>query len=138
MTARISARDAWQALEADPHAVLIDVRTPQEWAGLGIPDLSEVGREALTITWDPYAPDRFAQALRQAVPDVETPVYFLCRSGARSQMTADLAESLGYGKSVNVVEGYEGPPGANGQRGTVCGWQASKLPIKAWEGAKGA
>lgn len=35
---------AWQALEEDPEAVLIDVRSAAEWEFVGVPDLSRLGR----------------------------------------------------------------------------------------------
>ncbi|MBU2655178.1 hypothetical protein KOE73_12495 [Acidomonas methanolica] len=128
MTGRISAREAWEALQAEPRAVLIDVRTPEEWAQIGLPDLSGLGRAPVTLTWSPAAAPAFAEALMQAVPDKATPVYFLCRSGARSQMTTDLAAYLGYEDVTNIVDGFEGPPDESGRRGTVCGWQAEGLP----------
>ena len=35
----ISPRQAWEMLQSDPKAVLVDVRTPPEWAYVGQPDL---------------------------------------------------------------------------------------------------
>lgn len=130
MAERVSAKEAWHALETNPQAVLIDVRTPEEWRVTGVPDLSAMARDVVLLTWNPYDAGAFAAALQRHVPDRQTPVYFICRSGARSQMTADLAEHLTYETSVNVVEGFEGPPDDTGRRGTVCGWQAENLPIR--------
>lgn len=130
MVGRISVLEAWNVLKQDPGAVLVDVRTPVEWQGVGLPDIATTGRDVVTITWDPYQASGFAAALEAAVPDRATPVLFLCRSGARSQMTAELAEHLGYVSSFNVVEGFEGPPDATGERGRVCGWQFEKLPVR--------
>lgn len=124
----ISARAAWERLEADRDAVLIDVRTPSEWQSVGLPDLSPVGKDVRTLSWDPYDANGFAVALRELVPSLQTPVLFLCRSGVRSHQTAELAAHLGYVESVNVVEGYEGQPDPSGQRGRVCGWQFENLP----------
>ncbi|WP_051528357.1 rhodanese-like domain-containing protein [Asaia astilbis] len=76
----------------------------------------------------PYDAAGFAQALRDAIPSLQTPILFLCRSGMRSQQTAELAAHLGYETSVNIIEGYEGPPDSSGQRGRVCGWQFQDLP----------
>jgi predicted sulfurtransferase len=33
----VSARDAWQRLQEDPAAVLVDVRSHIEWALIGLP-----------------------------------------------------------------------------------------------------
>ncbi|WP_025840581.1 rhodanese-like domain-containing protein [Asaia platycodi] len=125
----ISARQAWEVLGADREAVLVDVRTPNEWQTVGLPNLSTLDKEVIALSWDPYDAAGFAQALRDAVPSLTTPILFLCRSGVRSQQTAELAAHLGYEKSVNIVEGYEGPPDATGQRGRVCGWQFQDLPL---------
>ena len=37
----ISVTDAYQLLADDPSAVLIDVRTPEEWTQIGVPTLEE-------------------------------------------------------------------------------------------------
>jgi len=124
----ISAREAWERLGTDRDAVLIDVRTPNEWHSVGLPNLSTLDKEVIALSWDPYDAAGFAQALSEAVPSRKTPVFFLCRSGMRSQQTAELAAHLGYEVSINVVEGYEGPPDSTGQRGRVCGWQFQDLP----------
>jgi len=124
----ISAREGWERLAADKDAVLVDVRMPAEWQSVGLPDLTTLDKNVVALSWDPYDAAGFAQALRGAVPDLATPILFLCRSGVRSQQTAELAAHLGYETSVNIVEGYEGPPDATGQRGRVCGWQFQDLP----------
>ncbi|CDG38864.1 MULTISPECIES: rhodanese-like domain-containing protein [Asaia] len=125
----ISAQAAWERLTTEKDAVLIDVRTPGEWQLVGLPDLSTLDKDVRTLSWDPYDANGFALSLRELVPSLETPVLFLCRSGVRSQQTAELAAHLGYVEAVNVVEGYEGQPDANGQRGRVCGWQYQNLPL---------
>lgn len=124
----ISAREGWERLAADKDAVLVDVRMPAEWQSVGLPDLTTLDKNVVALSWDPYDAAGFAQSLRDAVPDLATPILFLCRSGVRSQQTAELAAHLGYETSVNIVEGYEGPPDATGQRGRVCGWQFQDLP----------
>ena len=40
----ISVTDAYQLLTDDPSAVLIDVRTPEEWAQIGVPTLESIGK----------------------------------------------------------------------------------------------
>ncbi|GBQ11692.1 rhodanese-like domain-containing protein [Swaminathania salitolerans] len=124
----ISARDAWTRLASDPRAILIDVRTEGEWQAVGLPDLSTLGRVVMALSWDPYDAQGFADRLRAEVPQRDIPLLFLCRSGMRSQQTAELAAHLGYTQSANIVEGYEGPPDSSGRRGRVCGWQFEALP----------
>ena len=50
----VSPRDAWAALELDPHAVLIDVRTKAEWSYVGTPDLSALDRPVIKIEWQSW------------------------------------------------------------------------------------
>jgi len=130
MIAQISAQQTWEALQDAPDAVLVDVRTPMEWQQVGLPDLASLGRPVATLTWQPGTEAAFAAALTQAVPARETPHYFICRSGARSQSASLLAEHLGYAHVHNVADGFEGPPDETGQRGRVMGWQAAGLPSR--------
>ncbi len=47
----ISVTDAYQLLADDPSAVLIDVRTPEEWAQIGVPTLEAIGKRVRFATW---------------------------------------------------------------------------------------
>jgi len=134
-----SPSDAWAALSGGRKTLLVDVRTVPEWAFVGVPDLSSLGREAVVSEWLRY-PDmtpnpRFLAALDAAVRDsgAET-VFFLCRSGARSQSAALAARAhfAAQGRDVacvNVAEGFEGDLDATGRRGSLGGWKARGL---AW------
>ena len=122
----------WERLRDDPGAMLVDVRTDAEWNFVGLPDLSELGRQPALIPWQLYPSMQinagFADMLRRAGARPETPLYFICRSGARSLAAAQTAQAAGYGKAYNVADGFEGPPDASGHRGTVAGWKAEGLP----------
>ncbi|UPG70923.1 rhodanese-like domain-containing protein [Roseomonas gilardii subsp. gilardii] len=122
----------WERLRDDPGAMLVDVRTDAEWNFVGLPDLSELGRQPALIPWQLYPSMQinagFADMLRRAGARPETPLYFICRSGARSLAAAQTAQAAGYGKPFNVADGFEGPPDASGHRGTVAGWKAEGLP----------
>ena len=122
----------WDRLRDDPDAMLVDVRTDAEWNFVGLPDLSELGRQPALIPWQVYPSMQvnggFADMLRRAGAKPETPLYFICRSGARSLAAAQTAQAAGYGKAYNVADGFEGPPDASGHRGTVAGWKAEGLP----------
>ena len=61
-----------------------------------------------------------------SVPD-DAPVVFLCRSGHRSVGAADAAAAAGWGRTYNVLEGFEGPVGSEGHR-DVAGWKVEGLP----------
>ena len=125
----ISVRDAYQLLTDDPAAVLVDVRTPEEWNLVGIPVLDGIGKQVRLATWTQYGtgianPDFLAEAV-DGVP-TDAPVLFLCRSGVRSQGAASAAAAAGYTATFNVTEGFEGDLDAEGHRTT--GWKHADLP----------
>jgi rhodanese-related sulfurtransferase len=128
----VEAGKVWEALKADPRAQLCDVRTDAEWNFVGLPDLDTLGREPVLIPWQVYPTMQrnagFLDHLRQAGLEPETPIYFICRSGARSLAAAQAAAAAGYKSVYNVAEGFEGPPDADGHRGQVSGWKATGLP----------
>jgi rhodanese-related sulfurtransferase len=128
----IDAHKVWQALQADPQAQLVDVRTDAEWNFVGVPNLADLNREVVLIPWQVYPTMQrngaFIDHLRQAGIAPETPTYFICRSGARSMAAAQAAAAAGFTTVFNVAEGFEGPPDAQGHRGQVSGWKASGLP----------
>jgi rhodanese-related sulfurtransferase len=70
----------------------------------------------------------FDQALLAAVPAGKK-VVLLCRSGVRSISAARRATELGL-EAYNVLEGFEGDPDAQGQRGHKGGWRLRGLPWK--------
>ena len=125
----ISVRDAYQMLDDDPAAVLVDVRTPQEWNLVGVPVLDELGKQVRLAMWTEYgtgAPN--PGFLEQATGglDPSTPLLFLCRSGVRSQGAAGAASAAGFTTTYNVSEGFEGDLDADGHRTT--GWKHAGLP----------
>lgn len=88
----VNVRQAHDALSANPDAIIVDVRTPQEWATTGVPT------GAVLITLDQIA-QRAPGALSQ-----DRPVYLICNSGNRSRVAADALVKLGF-KSVYNVDG---------------------------------
>jgi rhodanese-related sulfurtransferase len=128
----ISPEETWQALQADPEAVLVDVRTDAEWNFVGVPDLSAAGKQALLLPWQIYPTMQmntgFMEHLRKAGLTPWHKLYFMCRSGARSLAAAQAAQAAGFPQAFNVADGFEGPPDAEGHRGRLAGWKASELP----------
>ncbi len=128
----VSPRDAWEALRRDPDAVLVDVRTDAEWNFVGLPDLSEAGKQPVLIPWQLYPSmqgnERFTEYLARAGVTPDSKVFYLCRSGARSLAAGQAAQAAGFAHAFNVADGFEGPPDAEGHRGTVAGWKAAGLP----------
>jgi rhodanese-related sulfurtransferase len=45
----VPVQETWARLQSSKAAVLIDVRTKAEWTFVGLPDLSGLGRQVLTL-----------------------------------------------------------------------------------------
>jgi rhodanese-related sulfurtransferase len=117
----LTASAAFELVRDNPDAVLVDVRTTAEWAHVGVPDLSELGKVVVFLEWQ-QGPQRslnpaFVDELKQAVPP-DVPVVMICRSGVRSVAAAHAATAAGLGPAYNVLEGFEG----------AGGWQRNGLP----------
>lgn len=123
---------AWEALQRDPDAALVDVRTDAEWTFVGLPDLAEAGKQVALIPWQVYPTmqvnGHFAEHLRKSGFTPANKLYFICRSGARSYSAAQAAIEAGFPHAFNVADGFEGPVDAEGHRGTAAGWKADGLP----------
>jgi rhodanese-related sulfurtransferase len=133
----ISPADAWDILQKDPKAQLVDVRTTAEWNYVGLPDLSSVGREAALVEWQSFPsmrpnPSFVADTERATAVAKDTPLLFLCRSGVRSRGAATLASEHGYQHCFDILEGFEGDKDEHGHRKNVNGWCHAGLP---WIGA---
>ena len=132
----VPAADAWARLQRDAGAVLVDVRTRPEWAFVGLPDLSSIGKRVLTLEWqtfpegrvDPDFAERLSGLLESAGVEKDAEVFFICRSGARSHAAALALADAGFSRCRNVAEGFEGPLDAGRHRGQIAGWKAAGLP----------
>lgn len=131
----ITPEAAWALLKENPEAVLVDVRTSAEWKWVGVPDLTELGRDVVYVEWVRSTGERNGEFLEELAAAGVTglsqgddrPVIFLCRSGNRSIGSAELATEAGITPSYNVLDGFEGNLDENGHRGGV-GWRAIGLP----------
>lgn len=128
----LSPTEAYQLIRDESKAVLVDCRTAAEWAYVGLPDLSALGRDVVRVEWVRF-PDGarnpcFLEELAAAGVGPDQPVAFLCRSGVRSVGAARLATEAGYRRAYNVADGFEGPMDESGHRGTSGGWKAVGLP----------
>ena len=87
---KISATEAQTLLDTDPTALLIDVRTPEEYASGHIP-----GAILLPVS---EINDR-----KDDLPaDLDTPIIVYCRSGNRSAQAAQALVELGYAKVYDL------------------------------------
>lgn len=80
-----------------PDAVLLDVRTPPEYQSGHI-------EGSLNLPLDRL------EGVMARFPDLETPLYVYCRSGARSAKAAALLRQMGYHQVKNIggIADYHG------------------------------
>ena len=128
----ISPEEAWEILNKDKTAQLVDVRTVPEWAFVGYPNLSSLKKELILISWRIYPQmlpnQEFERQLGEEVSELDTPLLFLCRSGGRSLDAAIAMTAKGYSKCYNIAGGFEGDLDEGNHRGTRNCWKSAKLP----------
>ena len=83
--------------EANPKAVLLDVRTEEEYAGGHIPKSRNI--PLMELDEVPYE-----------FEDLETPLYLYCLSGARSSFAAEQLRDMGYTniRDLGGLDAYHG------------------------------
>ena len=119
----VSPQLAWAWVQAG-EAVLVDVRSDAERAWVGFVP----GAEALAWKqWPGMAMNPDFDAGIRALGGGGQKLVLLCRSGVRSIAAAQRATELGL-QAYNILEGFEGDPDANAQRGKVGGWRFHGLP----------
>ncbi len=128
MIDNLDPKQSWQFMQDNPGAVMVDVRTAIEHSFVGHPP------GAVPIAWKEFPGmqpnSAFIDQVEDTVPDKNTPILLLCRSGQRSLDAAKALEGKGYRYLVNIVEGFEGPLDENKHRGNLGGWRFHGLP---WE-----
>jgi len=131
-----TAEETWTMLSSESGAALVDVRTVAEWNFVGVPDLSSTPAPLLQVEWQSYPSMQQNPSFVETVDDAlrgggtarGAPVFFICRSGARSASAAAAMTAAGYTRCYNVAGGFEGARDPNGHRGTIEGWKAAELP----------
>ena len=119
----VSPELAWQWVQSG-EAVLVDVRTDaeREWVGF-VPDAVP----AAWKQWPGMARNPAFEAAIQGAAAGGQKLVMLCRSGVRSVAAAQRATELGL-EAYNILEGFEGDPDAQAQRGHKGGWRRRGLP----------
>ena len=112
--AAMGAREAYEAQQAGA-LVLVDIRTPPEWAQTGVP------KGALRI--DVASADFLSklEAARRAHPGKR--IGLICRTSSRTSRAAQALAARGWSEIVDVAGGVAGSP-----RGK--GWLAEGLPVE--------
>jgi rhodanese-related sulfurtransferase len=132
----LTPQQAWQMMQDDPRALMIDIRSSMEFLFVGHP----VG--AVHIPWidEPewMVNPHFVAEVRKlllggAVCDVDegcAPIILICRSGKRSKEAGKALFSDKLTNVYHVEEGFEGDLDEHHHRGTSGGWRFRGLP---WE-----
>lgn len=132
LAGEIPSAEAWDLLKRDSGSVLVDVRTVAEWQFVGMPDLSEIGKQVMFQSWQVYpdmaVDDGFVDKVRAAGVRPDQTVLLMCRSGQRSRSAGLALAAAGFGRTYNVSDGFEGRLDEDGHRGRVEGWKAAGLP----------
>ena len=127
---QISPQNAFELLKNQKNSVLIDVRTNEELNFVGIVDASFFENRMIFLPWQTLPQmqqnQNFSNELTAKLNN-DQELIFLCRSGSRSNQSANLASSLGFSKCYNIINGFEGDLDSKNHRGLVNGWKASNL-----------
>ncbi len=124
----IPPTEAFERLQKNATAVLIDVRSQPEWTFVGVPQVDRLMR----VSWQVYplmdVNAKFADEVKAMGLGNDTEIMCICRSGARSASAATMLAAAGFTNCWNVAEGFEGDKNAHGRRGQTNGWKAANLP----------
>ena len=120
MIKQLLSKDIKDYLKIDRNKILLDVRTKEEWDTVGKPDGDKIGLKTYFLEIRRDAFFDFVQEFKNLNIDQDKEILVICKSGERSQITAELLSRENY-KSINVSDGFMGS-----QEGT--GWKNNGLP----------
>ena len=117
MIKHIKSSEIKKFIESNSNAVLLDVRTKDEWETVGKPDTKDLGIKTffITISQDQSFLDNVKQNINK-----DNQVLVMCAAGGRSIIAANLLANEGY-KTLNVSDGFSG-------NGEDPGWKNLGLP----------
>ncbi len=132
----LTPQQAWQLIQDDARAILVDIRSSMEFLFVGHP------RGAVHVPWidEPdwtINPD-FVTDIRKLLlggaicieDEGCAPIILICRSGKRSLEAGHVLLEAGFNRVFHVGEGFEGDLDDDHHRSTLGGWRFHGLP---WE-----
>ena len=125
MTKQILSKQVRDYIASNPRAVLLDVRTEEEWNSDGKPDGEKITLKTHFITIqfaDKTFNQNFIEDFKKLNIEKDCEVLTMCMGGVRSQGAAELLTKEEY-KCSNISDGFLG----NSQS---IGWKNSGLPCK--------
>ncbi|WP_246077618.1 rhodanese-like domain-containing protein [Neptunomonas concharum] len=142
----VTAQEAWELLNKDPDALLVDVRDPIEIKFTGFasgtdihvpwmvsdPQQWDEKRSSWAMKKNPHFESQMISALDSKKANPETAIFVMCRSGStRSAPAVNLLAEKGYTRVWTIVDGFEGGKLQSGNSKGVRakdGWRNSGLP----------
>lgn len=132
----ISPEEAYEMIEDNDNAIILDVRTPEEITYLGTPGPNRAGDGSILferVGAANYTGLSFMPDVIELVEDIKKPtIITICRSGSRSYKAALDLMAAGYTRVYSVSDGFEGdrnPETGTGYR-DYNGWIVTGLPYK--------
>ncbi len=104
----LDVKMAYTRFEQSAGAILVDVRTPEEWAATGVVP----GARLISL-------DQFEQRAPAELPK-DSPIFVICNSGNRSRVASETLVRLGYSQVFNIDGGIQA-------------WLRANLPIEAYK-----
>jgi rhodanese-related sulfurtransferase len=122
MIKQLVSKNIKKYLETGATKILLDVRTKGEWDTVGKPDGGKIGLKTYFLEIRRDALFGFVKEFKDFNIDQKNEILVICKSGERSQITAELLSKENY-KAINISDGFEGSTEG-------VGWINSGLPIK--------
>jgi rhodanese-related sulfurtransferase len=103
----LDVQAAYTRYEQTSGAILVDVRTPEEWAATGVVP----GARLIPL-------DQFEQRAPAELPK-DSPIFVICNSGNRSRVASEALIRLGYSQVFNIDGGIQA-------------WLRASLPVEPY------
>ena len=106
----LNPEKTWDLLKNNEDSHLIDCRTSAEWNFVGVPDLTNLGKNTHFVEWQSYPlmekNDNFLKEILDLGLSKDSTLIFICRSGARSRSAAEFLTNYGYKHCFNFYKRY--------------------------------
>jgi len=125
----IDSKEAYKKLTLSPKSILLDVRTNDEWRSTGVPDLTSINKQTVLLEWPRFVNKEFINFFKTRLIssfNFEDDLIFICRSGVRSRLAAEISVKFGFANVCNILDGFEGI-----NNSVYNGWKKNDLPWKA-------
>ncbi len=137
----VTAAQAYEKWKAAPDKVkVIDVRTPEEFAFVGHPEMVwniplafvKYQRKAGKFEYGAKMNPDFVSLVQEVAKPTDT-LLVMCRSGGRSAMAVNQLAAAGFKNAYNIIDGMEGdkvedPESVFDGKRVKNGWKNSGLP----------